>query len=121
MRSESSIEGKPVAAESARIPELGRIFYESGPARGRARFADFVRHLDRIGVLNAADPSRRAGAVSPSAQFLAAALGPLAAMAVSALAGPSAVLTLSPLLALAALACAHLSLPRGGPASRDYA
>lgn len=45
-----------VAAESARIPELGRIFYESGPARGRARFADFVRHLDRIGVLNAADP-----------------------------------------------------------------
>lgn len=45
-----------VAAESARIPELGRIFYESGPARGRARFADFVRHLDRVGVLNAADP-----------------------------------------------------------------
>jgi len=45
-----------VAAESARIPELGRIFYEAGPARGRARFADFVRYLDRIGVLNAADP-----------------------------------------------------------------
>lgn len=45
-----------VAAESARIPELGRIFYEAGPARGRARFADFVRYLDRTGVLNAADP-----------------------------------------------------------------
>jgi TetR/AcrR family transcriptional repressor of mexJK operon len=47
-----------VASEATRIPELGRIFYEAGPARGRARFADFVRYLDRIGVLNAADPVR---------------------------------------------------------------
>lgn len=90
-------------------------------AFGLLAFAALLLGASLFGVLNAADPSRRAGAISPSAQFLAAALGPLAAMAVSPLAGPSAVLALSPLLALAALACAHLSLPKGGPASPDCA
>jgi hypothetical protein len=85
-------------------------------AFGLLAFAALLLGASLFGVLHGADPSRRAGAVSPAAQFLAAALGPLAAMAVTSLIGLSAVLALSPILALAALACAHLSLPRDGPA-----
>ncbi|MDO9338814.1 MAG: hypothetical protein Q7T61_20670 [Caulobacter sp.] len=86
-------------------------------AFGLLAFAALLLGASLFGVLHAADPSRRAGAVSPTAQFLAAALGPVAAAAIVRLGGPGAVLVLSPVLALAALACAHLSLPRGGPAS----
>ena len=84
-------------------------------------FAALLLGASLFGVLHSADASRRAGAVSPVAQFLAAALGPLAAGAVADLAGLSAVLALAPVLALAALACAHLSLPKGAPASPDCA
>ncbi len=90
-------------------------------AFGLLAFAALLLGASLFGVLHGADPSRRAGAVSPAAQFLAAALGPLAGMAVTSLMGLSAVLALSPLLALAALACAHLSLPKGAPASPDCA
>ena len=88
-------------------------------AFGLLAFAALLLGASLFGFLHATDPSRRAGAVSPAAQFLAAALGPLAGILVVRLAGPAAVLALSPLLALAALACAHLSLPTGGPASPD--
>ena len=86
-------------------------------AFGLLAFAALLLGASLFGFLHGADPSRRAGAVSPAAQFLAAALGPLAGVAVADLAGLSAVLALSPLLALTALACAHLSLPKDGPAS----
>lgn len=89
-------------------------------AFGLLAFAALLLGASLFGFLHGADPSRRAGAVSPTAQFLAAALGPLAAIAVVNILGLWAVLALSPLLALAALACAHLSL-RDGPASRDCA
>jgi DHA1 family inner membrane transport protein len=88
-------------------------------AFGLLAFAALLLGASLFGVLHGADPSRRAGAVSPAAQFLAAALGPLAGMAVASLGGLSAVLALGPVLALAALACAHLSLPKGEPASPD--
>ncbi|WGM38228.1 hypothetical protein [Caulobacter sp. NIBR1757] len=84
-------------------------------------FAALLLGASLFGLLHAADPSRRAGAVSPVAQFLAAALGPLAAGAVADLAGLSAVLGIAPVLALAAMACAHLSLAKGDPASPDCA
>lgn len=90
-------------------------------AFGLLAFAALLLGASLFGVLHGADPSRRAGAVSPAAQFLAAALGPLSAMAVTSLIGLSAVLALSPLLALAALACAHLSLPPDATASPDCA
>lgn len=89
-------------------------------AFGLLAFAALLLGASLFGFLHGADPSRRAGAVSPVAQFLAAALGPIAAIALVDLAGASAVLALSPMLAMAALACAHLSL-RDGPASRDCA
>ncbi|MDB5471142.1 MAG: transporter [Caulobacter sp.] len=90
-------------------------------AFGLLAFAALLLGASLFGFLHGADPSRRAGAVSPAAQFLAAALGPLAGVAVADLAGLAAVLALSPVLALAALGCAHFSLPKGGPASPDCA
>lgn len=89
-------------------------------AFGLLAFAALLLGASLFGFLHGADPSRRAGAVSPTAQFLAAALGPLAAIAVVNILGLWAVLALSPMLAMAALACAHLSL-RDGPASPDCA
>ncbi len=86
-------------------------------AFGLLAFAALLLGASLFGFLLGADASRRAGAVSPAAQFAAAALGPLAGMAVASLGGPAAVLALSPLLALAALACAGLSLPKGASAS----
>lgn len=90
-------------------------------AFGLLAFAALLLGASLFGVLNGADPSRRAAAISPTAQFLAAALGPLAGAGVADLAGLMAILALSPVLALAALACAHLSLPTDAPASRDCA
>ena len=90
-------------------------------AFGLLAFAALLLGASLFGFLRGADPSRRAGAISPAAQFLAAALGPLAAMAVTNLIGLSAVLALSPILALAALASAHLSLAPDAPASPDCA
>ena len=90
-------------------------------AFGLLAFAALLLGASLFGFLRGADPSRRAGAVSPAAQFLAAALGPLVAMAVTNLIGLSAVLALSPILAFAALACAHLSLASDAPASPDCA
>jgi MFS transporter, DHA1 family, inner membrane transport protein len=90
-------------------------------AYGLLAFAALLLGASLFGFLQGADPSRRAGAISPVAQFLAAAFGPLAGLALARVAPPSAVLALAPLLALAGLACAWLSLPKGGPASPDCA
>lgn len=77
---------------------------------GLAAFAALLLGASLFGVLNAADPTRRAGAVSPSAQFCAAALGPLIGAGAASAAGPSAALAVAAALALASLACAGLSL-----------
>jgi AcrR family transcriptional regulator len=41
-----------IAAESERAPELGRIFYETGPRQGAARLAGFLAGLETMGVLD---------------------------------------------------------------------
>jgi AcrR family transcriptional regulator len=41
-----------IAAESERAPEIGRIFYETGPRQGTERLAGFVAGLDAAGVLD---------------------------------------------------------------------
>ncbi|HEY1612624.1 MAG TPA: TetR/AcrR family transcriptional regulator [Rhizomicrobium sp.] len=49
-----------VTAETARFPELGRAFYESGPAEGRRRLAVFFEHRIAMGDLKAGDTMRMA-------------------------------------------------------------
>ena len=41
-----------IAAEAERAPELGRIFYETGPKQGTARLAAFLAGLDAAGALD---------------------------------------------------------------------
>jgi len=50
-----------VVAESPRFPELGRIFFETGPDRLLGRFADFLQRADERGTLSVAEPRRAAG------------------------------------------------------------
>jgi AcrR family transcriptional regulator len=45
-----------VVGESARFPELGRVFYENGPRRVLERFADYLRDATEKGVLNVPHP-----------------------------------------------------------------
>lgn len=42
-------------AEADRFPELGRAFYESGPALGRERLADYMREATARGELRISD------------------------------------------------------------------
>ncbi len=46
-----------VIANSARFPELARIFHQAGPAAGRARLADYLAEQQARGTLRVADPS----------------------------------------------------------------
>jgi len=45
-----------VSAEAARNPDLGRIFYDSAPGAGRAKFAELLRHADTRGLIRVPDP-----------------------------------------------------------------
>lgn len=45
-----------VVGESARFPELGRVFYENGPRRVLERLADYLRNASARGVLAIAQP-----------------------------------------------------------------
>jgi TetR/AcrR family transcriptional regulator, mexJK operon transcriptional repressor len=45
-----------VIGEASRFPELARLFYERGPARGKARLADFCAQAMERGQLRAGDP-----------------------------------------------------------------
>jgi AcrR family transcriptional regulator len=45
-----------VIAEGPRFPELGRVFYESGPRRTLDRLASYLRHADAQGLLRIAEP-----------------------------------------------------------------
>ncbi|MBW8816233.1 MAG: TetR/AcrR family transcriptional regulator [Caulobacterales bacterium] len=49
-----------VIAEGDRFPELGRLFYESGPRRGRDRIAAQLKPLMDSGQLRRADPLQAA-------------------------------------------------------------
>lgn len=77
-------------------------------AFGLAAFAALLLGASLFGILNAADPSRRAGAISPAAQFTAAAFGPIAGLGGL---GPQDGLGVSALLFVAAWICAFMSLP----------
>lgn len=46
-----------IIAEAGRFPELGRIFYESGPRIGEIRLGDYFGGLMDRGVLRRADPT----------------------------------------------------------------
>jgi|SRR6185312_10513292 len=45
-----------VIAEAGRFPELGRLFYENGPARGRQRFTQYFERVIAAGRLPPNDP-----------------------------------------------------------------
>ena len=55
---------RTVAAIADRMPEIGRVFYETGPAVGIAKLADYIQAQNDVGVL-AVDDARVA-----AAQFL---------------------------------------------------
>ena len=60
-----------VVAESARFPELGRAFYEAGPAVTIARLAGYFAAADRRGLLRVPDPTLAAE------QFVSLLRGPI--------------------------------------------
>lgn len=45
-----------ILAESRRLPRLGRLYYESGPARGNRRLAEYLQIQCGRGVLRIEDP-----------------------------------------------------------------
>jgi AcrR family transcriptional regulator len=45
-----------VVAESGRFPELGRVFYETGPRLGERRLGDFMQNAINAGRLRRCDP-----------------------------------------------------------------
>lgn len=70
--SESAVKTlRVVAAESARFPELGRLFFDSGPAVTREALTGFFVRAGESGRLDVPDPARAAE------QFMAAATGQL--------------------------------------------
>ena len=60
-----------VVAESARFPELGRAFYEAGPAVTIGRLASYFAAADRRGLLCVPDPALAAE------QFISLLRGPI--------------------------------------------
>jgi TetR/AcrR family transcriptional regulator, mexJK operon transcriptional repressor len=49
-----------VAAESPRVPEVGRTYYEHGPARGHAKLRSYFEQQRRKGLMNIPDVARAA-------------------------------------------------------------
>ena len=45
-----------VVSEAGRFPELGRLFYDNGPARGMQRFTEYFERVIAAGRLPANDP-----------------------------------------------------------------
>jgi AcrR family transcriptional regulator len=60
-----------VISESPRNPELGRIFYEQGPAQSHTRLAEHLRDRSQKGEVTVPDPEHAAGV------FFAAVYDPL--------------------------------------------
>ena len=49
-----------VIAEGPRFPELGRVFYDSGPRRTLDRLSSYLQHADERGLVRIAEPRRAA-------------------------------------------------------------
>lgn len=49
-----------VASEAARFPEVGRAYYEHGPARGHKKLETYFAEQRRLGTLDLADPAEGA-------------------------------------------------------------
>lgn len=49
-----------VAAESTRFPDIGRAYFEHGPARGHAKLEHYFSRQHRLGTLRVADARRAA-------------------------------------------------------------
>lgn len=47
-----------VAAEASRFPEIGRAYYEHGPARGHKKLETYFAEQHRLGLLDIADPAQ---------------------------------------------------------------
>jgi AcrR family transcriptional regulator len=47
---------RAIVGIAERMPEIGKRFYEAGPAMGRARLADYLSALTAAGVLRVDDP-----------------------------------------------------------------
>ena len=47
--------------EVERLPELGKIFFEIGPARQTGRLIEYLKHAETEGRLKVGDPARAAG------------------------------------------------------------
>lgn len=62
---------RTVIAISERMPDVGRTFFESGPAQGRLRLANFFRERNATGELNVEEPEIAA------AQFIESCHAPL--------------------------------------------
>ena len=50
-----------VTGEAGRFPELGALFYERGPARGRAKLSAYIEGAMRDGRMRTGDPGKAAG------------------------------------------------------------
>ncbi|MBE9553516.1 MAG: TetR/AcrR family transcriptional regulator [Proteobacteria bacterium] len=49
-----------VIAEAPRLPELAKMFFDSGPARTQRALADYLRHQHEAGVMHIPDPAASA-------------------------------------------------------------
>lgn len=49
-----------VIGASAKFPEIGRAFYEAGPAQGIARLSSYLQRMADKGILEISDPERAA-------------------------------------------------------------
>lgn len=49
-----------VIGASAKFPEIGRAFYEAGPAQGIARLSSYLQRMTDKGILEISDPERAA-------------------------------------------------------------
>lgn len=49
-----------VAAEAVRFPDIGRDYYEHGPARGHAKLERYFSRQHRLGAMHVPDPRRAA-------------------------------------------------------------
>lgn len=52
---------RTIITESQHFPELGKLFYESGPKRTRAMLADYLKRVHSKGVLNVPQPELASG------------------------------------------------------------
>ena len=56
LREEFVAVNRLVVAETGRFPEIGRLFYQSGPVRGEVRFTEVFREAMAAGRFPAGDP-----------------------------------------------------------------